>query len=219
MTDDDLGSGARDVAATTIGDWLAQLGSSAPAPGGGAAAAVNAALGAALVEMVCNLTIGRPKFAQFEEHVTAIRDAARKLRAEALTQVRDDAAAFTTLMASYRLPRETPGQQASREREIQSATRLAASVPLEIAGTGARVVELAAGLPGRSNPNLLSDVAVAATCAAAAIEAAAVNVEVNLAGMKDRDAKAELADRLAVHLAAADQARRLVADVRRETGE
>lgn len=219
MTDDDLVSGAPGVAATPIGDWLAQLGSSAPAPGGGAAAAVNAALGAALVEMVCNLTIGRPKFAQFEEHVTGIRDAARKLRTEALTLVHDDAAAFTTLMASYRLARETAEQQASRQREIQSATRLAASVPLEIAGAGARVAELAARLPGRSNPNLLSDVAVAAACAAAAIEAAAVNVEVNLAGMKDLDTKAALAGQLALHLAAADRARRLVADVRREIGE
>jgi methenyltetrahydrofolate cyclohydrolase len=209
---------AGDVAATSVGDWLDQLGSSAPAPGGGAAAAMNAALGAALVEMVCNLTIGKPKFAEFEDHVTEIRDAARGLRAAALSHVHDDAAAFTRLIATYRLPKETSEQRVQREQEIQSATALAAAVPLEIAATGAKVVSLAARLPGKSNPSLVSDVGVAAASAAAAIEAAAINVEINLAGMKDAGAKEALAGRLAVHLAAARRAQRLVGDIRREIG-
>jgi formiminotetrahydrofolate cyclodeaminase len=218
VTDYDPADDAGDVAATSVGDWLDQLGSSAPAPGGGAAAAMSAALGAALVEMVCNLTIGKPKFAEFEDQVTEIRDAARGLRAAALSYVHDDAAAFMKLMAAYRLPRETSDQRAKREQEIQAATGLAAAVPLEIAATGAKVAALAARLPGKSNPSLVSDVGVAAVSAAAAIEAAAINVEINLAGMKDAGAKEALAERLAVHLAAARQARQLAGDIRREIG-
>ena len=220
MTHDDLASGAPggapDVAATAIGEWLAELGSPAPAPGGGAAAALTAAVGAALVEMVCNLTIGKPRFAGYEQHVTAVRDRAAKLRTDALGLMGDDAAAFTELVATYRLPRETAEQSARRDSRIQAATVVAASVPLRIAAAGADVARLAAQLPGQSNPTVLSDVGVAAASAAAAIEGAAINVEINLATLKDPDTKAALAGQLGAHLAEAAGARELAAQVRRE---
>lgn len=199
-----------------IGEWLEALGSSAPAPGGGAAAAMTASIGAALVEMVCNLTIGKPAFAEHEPDVTAIRDAARELRLRALAEVDDDAAAFRELMAVYRLPKGTDQQQAARRSVIQAATRRAAAVPLDIAATAAEVARLAAQLPGRSNPTVLSDVGVAASTAAAAIDSAAVNVEVNLATLTDNDAKTSFASQLAAHLAVAEQARHLAASIRQE---
>jgi formiminotetrahydrofolate cyclodeaminase len=204
------------AASQPIGEWLEALGSSAPAPGGGAAAAMMASIGATLVEMVGNLTIGKPAFAEHEPHVTAIRDTARELRLRALAAIDDDAAAFTELMAVYRLPKDTDQQKTARRLVIQAATRRAAAVPLEVAATAADIARLAAQLPGRSNPAVLSDVAVAASAAAAAIESAAINVEINLATLTDPDAKAALASQLAAHLPCADQARQLAAKIRQE---
>lgn len=202
----------------SIGTWLDELGSAAPAPGGGAAAALTAATAAALVEMVANLTVGRPAYAEHEAQVTLIRDAARQLRRRAVTQVDEDAAAFRSLMAAYRLPRQTSEQQAARQPAIQAATRQAAEVPLDVAATAADVIRLAAELPGRSNPNVLSDVGVAAATAAAAIEAAAINVDVNLAALPgtEAEARAALAAELESHLAVAEQGRALAARVRRD---
>lgn len=199
-----------------IGGWLEALGSSAPAPGGGAAAALMASVGAALVEMVCHLSLGKPAFAEHEEHLTAVRDTARELRLRALSQVDQDAAAFGELMSAYRLPRDSDGQKAARRAAVQAATGRAAAVPLAIAATAAGVARLAAQLPGRSNPNVRSDVGVAASAAAAAIDSAAINVEVNLSALTDQDAKAALARELAGQVAAAEPARRLAAGIREE---
>jgi formiminotetrahydrofolate cyclodeaminase len=188
-----------------VGAWLDELGSAAPTPGGGAVAALSTATAAALVEMVGNLTIGRAAYAEHEPQVTAVRDEARSLRHRALAQADEDAAAFGALMAAYRLPRGT---------DDQNNTRRAAAVPLDVAATAAAVINLAAQLPGRSNPNVLSDVGVAAVTAAAAIEAAAVNVDVNLATLTDPAARAAMTAALGVHLNAAEQGRQLGARVR-----
>jgi methenyltetrahydrofolate cyclohydrolase len=196
-----------------IGQWLDALGSAAPAPGGGAAAAMSACLSAALVEMVCRLTTGKAAFAEHEPLITAIGDAAHQLRLDALSQIDEDTAAFTALMASHRLPKDT-GQQAARRGAIQQAIHRAAVVPLGVAATASEVIRLAAQLPGRSNPNVLSDVAVAASTAAAAIDAAAVNVDVNLVSLTDPGLKAALAAQLAGYVAVAVEGRQLATEVR-----
>ncbi|HUK71096.1 MAG TPA: cyclodeaminase/cyclohydrolase family protein [Streptosporangiaceae bacterium] len=206
------------ASAQTIGAWLDALASAAPTPGGGGAAALSVSVGAALVEMVCNLTIGKPAFGEHEQHARAVRDAARELRVGALGLLDADAAAFGELMATYRLPKDSDEQREYRLAAIRTATVRAASVPLEIAATGAEVARLAAELPGRTNPNVLSDVGVAASSAAAAIESAAINVEINLVSLKDDGERAPLAGRLAAYLATAGQARQLVTDVRGEIG-
>jgi methenyltetrahydrofolate cyclohydrolase len=177
---------------------------------------MTASTAAALVEMVCSLTIGKPAFAEYEQHVTQVRDTARELRETALALADHDAAAFTALMAAYRLPRETNEHRAERTAAIQAASLRAATVPLEIAATAAGVAGLAAQLPGRSNPRVLSDVGVAAACADAAIVSAAINVEVNLASLTDAGVRVTLSDRLARHLVAGEQARQLASDVRQE---
>jgi methenyltetrahydrofolate cyclohydrolase len=213
VTDDQISS---PTAGQPVGEWLDELGSAAPAPGGGAVAALSTATAAALVEMVGNLTVGRPAHAAHEVQVTAVRDAAQRLRRRALAQVDEDATAFRALMAAFRLPRQTNAEQAARQSAIQAATRAAAAVPLDVAATAAEVIALAAQLPGRSNPNVLSDVGVAAVTAAAAIEAAAVNVEVNLASLADPEARAALTAELARHLIAAGDGRRLADQVREQ---
>ena len=199
-----------------LGEWLGKLGSADPAPGGGAAAAVLASVAAGLVEMVCNVSAGKPDLADHEQHLAQVRDAARGFRLGSLTLADHDGEAFTALLAAYRLPREDPAQQAARREAVQAATLRAATVPLEVAGNGAGIARLAAQLPGRSARSVLSDVGVAATCAAAAIDAAAVKVEINLRTLTDSAIRVTLSDRLARHLADGDRARQLAAEVRRE---
>ena len=204
------------ASAQRLGEWLSKLGSADPAPGGGAAAAVTASLAAALVEMVCEVSAGKAGLEEHEQHLTQVREAARGYRLGSLMLADHDGEAFTALLAAYRLPREDPAQQAARREAVQAATLRAATVPLEIAGNGAGVARLAAQLPGRSARSVLSDVGVAATCAAAAIDAAAVNVEINLRTLTDSAIRVTLSDRLARHLADGDEARQLAAEVRRE---
>ena len=199
-----------------LGEWLSKLGSADPAPGGGAAAAVLASMAAGLVEKVCNVSAGKPDLADHEQHLTQVREAARGYRLGSLMLADHDAEAFTALLAAYRLPREDPAQQAARREAVQAATLRAATVPLEVAGNGAGIARLAAQLPGRSARSVLSDVGVAATCAAAAIDAAAVNVEINLRTLTDSAIRVTLSGRLARHLADGDRARQLAAEVRRE---
>ena len=211
MTDD---ASSTPTSGQLVGAWLDELGSAAPTPGGGAVAALSTATAAALVEMVGNLTIGRAAYAEHEPQVTAVRDEARSLRRRALEQADEDATAFGALMAAYRLPRGTDDQNNTRRAAVQQATEKAAAVPLDVAATAAAVINLASQLPGRSNPNVLSDVGVAAVTAAAAIEAAAVNVDVNLATLTDPAARAAMTAALGVHLNAAEEGRQLGARVR-----
>ena len=211
MTDD---ASSTPTSGQLVGAWLDELGSAAPTPGGGAVAALSTATAAALVEMVGNLTIGRAAYAEHKPQVTAVRDEARSLRRRALEQADEDAAAFGALMAAYRLPRGTDDQNNTRRAAVQQATEKAAAVPLDVAATAAAVINLASQLPGRSNPNVLSDVGVAAVTAAAAIEAAAVNVDVNLATLTDPAARAAMTAALGVHLNAAEEGRQLGARVR-----
>ena len=167
-----------------LDDWLERLGSAAPTPGGGAAAALAAATGAALIEMVVNLTIGKSAYAEHESHVQPIGAQARALRQRALELIDADAAAFDTVMAAYGLPRDSDAEKAARTAAIQVATADAARPPMEIAEVAARIIELAAALPGRSNRNVLSDVGVAAALAGSALEAAAIHVEVNVGAVR-----------------------------------
>ena len=134
-----------------LDDWLERLGSAAPTPGGGAAAALAAATGAALIEMVVNLTIGKSAYAEHESHVQPIGAQARALRQRALELIDADAAAFDTVMAAYGLPRDSDAEKAARTAAIQVATTDAARPPMEIAEVAARIIEQAgAQLRGRA---------------------------------------------------------------------
>lgn len=189
-------------------EWLEQLASKQPAPGGGAAAAVNAAVGAALVSMVCNLTIGKPRYAEHEATMREVLERATQLRAEALQLAEADAEAFAAVSAAYGLPKETDSDKAARREAIQEALVGAADVPLRTAALAAEVIALATRIEPGGNVNVLSDVAVAADSARAALRSAQVNVNVNLSAMADADRRDAAAAQLSVHLeslAAADQ--------------
>ncbi len=169
----------------TLGGWLEELASSAPAPGGGAAAALEAAMAAALVEMVCNLTIGKPAYAEHEAAMTSARERARALRAESLALAAEDAAAFTAVIDAYRLPKGTDAEAAERGRAVQVALAGAADVPRRTAVAAAEILDLAASIVPGSNVNVVSDVAAGAASARAALQTALVNIEINSASIAD----------------------------------
>ncbi len=184
----------------TMAGFLADLASPAPAPGGGAAAALQAALGAALVSMVCNLTVGKPRYAEHEATMLSARIEADKARAEALALADADARAFAAVSDAYKLPKGTEDERAERSRAIQAALVTAAEVPLHTAAVAAAVVGLCASIIDGANVNVLSDVGVAAASARAALDSAAINVRVNTAAMTDAGARERAAVALAEHL-------------------
>lgn len=198
----------------TVDAWLSELASASPTPGGGGAAAMTAAISAALIAMVCNLTIGKRGYAEHDEKLQAVLREADGLRVSALDLAEADARAFETLLASYKLAKDTDEEKQIRARAIQAALAGAADVPLRVAEVAAAVIGLAGDIADRSNVNVLSDVAVAAITAGAALDAAIVNVEVNLAAIDDSALRARLAARLTTLAGAASDAQAVTRAVR-----
>jgi formiminotetrahydrofolate cyclodeaminase len=170
---------------TSLATFLDQLASSAPEPGGGAAAALVGATGAALVSMVANLTLGREKFAAAAASMEQALARATALRAALLAAVDQDAAAFRGVMAAYRLPRETDEQKMARKRAIQDALREATQVPAAVVRLCGEVAALSRIAAEHGNPQVVSDAAVAAVLADAAAQSAALNVRINVAAIAD----------------------------------
>jgi methenyltetrahydrofolate cyclohydrolase len=197
-----------------LGSWLDDLASSAPAPGGGAAAAMNAAVGACLIAMVCNLTIGKPRYAAHEEVMTESLALAVGLRDRAVQLAGEDAAAFGAVAAAYQQPKGTEDEKATRTRAIQAALVGAAAVPLRIAAVAAEIIGLASRILEGANPNVISDVGVATASALAAFEGAVLNIEVNLAAMNDGDARAAIRRELGTYATVAPAASEITSRVR-----
>jgi formiminotetrahydrofolate cyclodeaminase len=176
---------------TTIGDFLESLAAKVPAPGGGATAALHAAQAAALVAMVARYSDG-PRYAEHAEEIARVRDAADALREEALTLAERDAAAFTAVTEAYRLPKATAGEAAQRSAAIADAVLGAARPPAAVVAVAGAVLDLAEVLLPVGNPNVVSDIAAASEAARAAATTARVNIEINLGGIADATARAEL---------------------------
>ena len=169
----------------TSKDFLTALASSAPAPGGGGGAAMAGALAAALASMVCDLTIGKEKFAAQECEVKALLQEAEQVRQDLLALVEDDAAVFNSFMACYKLPKTTDAEKAARTAAIRKAAKQAAEVPLAIARASYKVLQLAHRLVIIGNPGVITDGACSALLARAALRCAEYNVRINLGLTKD----------------------------------
>ncbi len=195
-------------------EFLDVLAGKSATPGGGSVAALNGALGAALVTMVCNLTIGKKKYAAAEADMQAIKAEAERLQAELAAMIAADSAAFDKVMAAFGLPRNTDAGKQTRSRAIQAALKEATIVPLNTARACAKVLTLCKPVAEKGNTNSLSDVGAGAQAAAAGLKSAALNVLINLGGLKDADfaarAEAELRDILAAHENLADEVYQLV---------
>ena len=176
----------------TVETFLAQLAARLPAPGGGATAGLHAAQGAALVAMVARYS-DSAKFADHAEEIGIITATADRLRDNALGLAEEDAAAFTAVTRAYGLPKATPDEAAVRSEAIAKALVGAAQVPAIVIAVAEQVIGLAEQLLPIGNRNVVSDVAAAAEAARAAATTARVNVEINLAGIKDPGTWGELA--------------------------
>ncbi|MBV8540774.1 MAG: cyclodeaminase/cyclohydrolase family protein [Pseudonocardiales bacterium] len=179
-----------------IGDFLDQLAARVPAPGGGASAALSAAQAAALLSMVARYSTG-DRYVEHAETVSAVLAESEAARDRAVRLAQDDAAAFAGVSDAYRLPRATPEEQAARTAAIQRALHGAAQPPAATITTAARLVGLAETLLPIGNRNVITDVAVAAELARAAASCARLNVETNLAGLAEENARVEFLDVLA----------------------
>ena len=168
-----------------VDEFLAALGAQEPAPGGGTAAAVSGAMGAALVEMVAALTLGKEKFADVHPAMGAILEAASVARAEMLSLAREDALAYEAVVAARRMPRENEEEKAARARAIDAANRLATEVPMRTARTAVLLLAALPELAEKGNPNAVSDAGTAALLLTASAEGALLNVGINLPGVKD----------------------------------
>ena len=176
-----------------MSDWLGQLADRTPAPGGGAVAALCAASAAALLEMVANYTTGK-KWADREESMRAIAAEVAELRARAAQLAAADAAAFGAVGEAYGLPRATDEEKAARSAAIQRATVGAAEPPVQVGRLAVRLVAIADGMVDPANPNVLSDVGIAAATARAALSGSITNITVNAAFLTDGDASRGLLD-------------------------
>ena len=173
------------IAGTPVEVYLDALASDAPTPGGGAVAALAGATGAALISMVCNLTIGRTGYEEAEERMRGVLDAAEASRTALLDLADRDAAAFGAVMAAFTMPKETDAERAVRSQAIQEGYSAAAEVPLDIARRAAELMELAREVTEIGNANAASDGASAAQVLSASVWSATYNVEINAAALKD----------------------------------
>jgi formiminotetrahydrofolate cyclodeaminase len=197
----------------SIGAWLEALASPQPTPGGGSAAALMIAAGAALVEMVCGLTVGREKFRNVEEQMRSAARRASQLRTDAAGLREADEQAYGVVALAYALPKGTAEEKAGRSARIQEALHGATVVPLRAVATAVEVLELAAQAAGAGNPNVVSDAGSAALAARAGAESAALNVRINLRALKDVEFAARCRDELQALLDRGDLAARRTLDL------
>jgi methenyltetrahydrofolate cyclohydrolase len=164
----------------TVNALLDRLASSDPAPGGGSAAALAAAMGAGLVAMVAELTLGRPAYAEYEDLVSDLRDVARARKDQLLALAEEDAVGYDAVVTARRMPKESDAEREARASALRSAMVEAARVPMQTALVAAEVLEMAERIAPIGNRNAVSDAGVAAQLAAAGLRGALLNVRINL---------------------------------------
>lgn len=170
-----------------IDEFLQRLSDKDPVPGGGSVAALEVAMGAALISMVCELTLGKAAYAEVGEEVEDIRGAAVSSRHEARRLVDADAAAFDKVAQAMKLPRQTDEEKAARRQVMQQALKDAVGPPLDTMRVAAGAMPLAVRLAGIGNKNAISDVGSGAHALRAGFFAAKLNVDINLASIRDED--------------------------------
>lgn len=171
----------------SVQDFLDQLAGRAPTPGGGSAAAIMGAMGAGLVSMVCNLTLGKAKYAAVEGDMLNLLEAAERARASLTALIAEDVVVFDQVMAAYGLPKGTDAEQQQRSAAIQSALQAATDVPLACARGCAEVMRLSGRAAEQGNLNVISDAGVAVMAAYAGLQSAALNVYINAGAIQDAD--------------------------------
>jgi formiminotetrahydrofolate cyclodeaminase len=176
-----------DFRSPAVETFLDGLGSDSPTPGGGTGAAIAAAMGAALVQMLAELTLGRKRYADHEELMRAIAEQAAAERGTLLDLAAKDAGAYDAVGAAFKLPKQTDAEQAARRDAIQTALKGACEVPLEVMQHCLEVISLAKHAVQRGNVNAVSDGAAGAELCRAGMRIAGYNVKINLGSIKDEE--------------------------------
>ena len=169
----------------TVEGFINETASSSPAPGGGSIAALNAASSAALITMVANLTLGKEKYAAVEGDMKEVAAKAGALKDDFLALIDEDSNAFNKIMAAFKLPKDTDEAKKARSAAIQDATKGAALVPFKVGQKANELFALAEEVITKGNQNAITDGAVAAMNARAAVRGAFLNEKINLGSIKD----------------------------------
>ena len=164
-------------------EFVTVLASNEPAPGGGGASALVAALGTALGNMVGSLTVGKKKYADVEAEIIALKETCDKLQTELLDQVPADAEGFIPLSKAYGIPKDDP----TRDEVMENALRVACGVPMDIMRVLGRAIEIHKRMSEIGSAIAISDVGVGVICCKTAMQGASLNVFINTKTMKDRD--------------------------------
>lgn len=197
MTDSSV-TDSKIVLSNSVGTFAELVAAGTPAPGGGSVSAYCGMLAASLGEMVCNLTIGKPKYADSEPRLREIKTELIRLGARLRELIAEDAESFEAVLRAYKLPKESDEQKSHRAAQIQIAIQGAVDVPVETAERSFGVLTLLKELADIGNRNALSDVAVGAQLGQTAIRGASYNVGVNLDSLSDREAADKTREKMKV---------------------
>lgn len=175
------------ISEKTCVEFVDVLASKAAVPGGGGAAALVGAIGMALGSMVCNLTIGKKKYAEYEETIKNILSKASKLEKDLLEMIDEDAKGFYPLSKAYGLPTSTDEEKQIKEETMQKALKVACEVPINIVRACHKAIKLHEELVDKGSRLAISDVGVGVQCLRAAILSAELNVVINVNSIKDKE--------------------------------
>lgn len=170
-----------------ITEFMQTLGSDAPAPGGGSAAALSASMGASLVMMVAQLTIGKKKYAEYDEEMKEVLKDATDAQDWLLTAIDKDTEAFNDVSAVFSMPKETDEDKAKRREAMQVALKGAAKSPYSMMEAMLEMLKITDRAIGKSNTNAASDLGVAALSLKSGLQSAWLNVLINLSSIKDEE--------------------------------
>jgi formiminotetrahydrofolate cyclodeaminase len=197
------------VTQSSVENFLDDLAGGNPTPGGGSAAAIMGAMGAALVSMVCNVTLGKKGYEGVEAEMRAILQESERVRRRLTAMVAEDIAAFNGILAGYKMPKTSDEEKAARAAAIQAGLRRATEVPLDCARVCAEVIALSRRASEHGYLNVISDGGVGVLAGFTGLRSAALNVYINAPALKDRAfaerATAEL-EKLVAHCAAESEA-------------
>ncbi len=172
----------------TISDFIKELASDKPAPGGGSVSALGGALAAALTTMVGNLTVGKEKYSDVQEEMEELVVNATEFYKTLNTLIDEDTEAFNQVMSAYRMPKDKPE---IRSKAIQEALTRAAEIPFKVAKTSFEVLDLVLVVAEKGNKNAITDAGVAALFAESSIRGALFNVKINIMSIKDEEVKSK----------------------------
>ena len=170
-----------------VNEFVDLMASDEPAPGGGSAAALEGALGAALTAMVCALTVGKKKYADVQELAIESQKKGNELKAQFVDVIDRDTEAFNAVSAVFAMPKDTDEEKAARKAAMQEALKGCTKTPFEMMELACQALELTRSVVGKLNASAASDLGCAALSLKAAIQGAWLNVLINIGSLKNKE--------------------------------